>query len=131
LLDVYNRCPYSLCEVIEVKPGIGMTIVDLLRRRKYEIVERSASQTVKRGQILYCAPTQLAGINFNVAMSPYALRPIVKRDVLELRDWMTEEIGTERITTKHLLEFEGAIRGLYLYILKVMFRPPQILMVIR
>jgi hypothetical protein len=111
------RSPYSLCEVAEVQPGVGMTLFDLLRRIKYEVVERSASQSLKRGEIIYCATTHLAGISSNIGTSPYALRPTAKRDVLELRKWMMEESGSEKITDKQLHEFEADIRGLYLDIL--------------
>lgn len=120
------RCPYTLCEVVEVTPGVGMTQFDLLRRIKYEVIERSASQSLKRGEIIYCATTDVAGIRSNIATSPYALRPTAKRDVLELRKWMLDEIGNEKITAEHLHEFEYDIRALYLNILKGMFAPPRL-----
>jgi hypothetical protein len=120
------RCPYTLCEVVEVKPGVGMTQLDLLRRIKYEVVERSASQTLKRGEIIYCATTDVAGVSSNIGTSPYALRPTAKRDVLELRKWIMNEIGGEEITTEHLHEFEQDIRGLYLDHLQSMLTPPRL-----
>lgn len=120
------RCPYTLCEVVEVKPGVGMTQFDLLRRIKYEVTERSASQTLKRGEIIYCATTEVAGTKSNIGTSPYALRPTAKRDVLELRKWMLDKTGDEKITAEHLHEFEFDIRALYLSILKGMFTPPRL-----
>ena len=124
LLLSANRCPYTLCEVMEVKPGVGMTQFDLLRRIKYEVVERSASQTLKRGEIIYCATSEVEGLRSNVGTGPYALRPTAKRDVLELRKWIMDEIGSEEITIEHLHEFEYDIRGLYLNIVRGMFTPP-------
>ena len=118
--------PYTLCEAVEVKPGVGMTQFDLLRRIKYEVVERSASQTLKCGEIIYCATTDMAGIKSNIGTSPYALRPTAKRDVLELRKWILDEIGVDTITTEHLHEFEYDIRGLYLHLLRGMFSPPTL-----
>jgi hypothetical protein len=126
LLNSADRCPYTLCEVVEVKPGVGMTQFDLLRRIRYEVVERSASQTLKRGEIIYCATTNVAGIKSNIGTSPYALRPTAKRDVLELRNWIMEEIGSKEITTDHLHEFEENIRGLYLDNLQSMLMPPRL-----
>ena len=120
------RCPYTLCEVVEVNPGVGMTQFDLLRRIKYEVIERSASQSLKQGEIIYCATTEIGGIRSNIATSPYALRPTAKRDVLELRKWMLGEIGNEKINAGHLHEFEYDIRALYLSILKGMFAPPRL-----
>lgn len=126
LLLSANRCPYTLCEVVEVTPGVGMTQFDLLRRIKYEVIERSASQELKRGEIIYCATTEVGGIKSNIGTSPYALRPIAKRDVLELRTWIIAETGREKLSAEHLHEFEYDIRGLYLEILKGMFTPPRL-----
>ncbi|MGH9957367.1 MAG: YecA family protein [Pyrinomonadaceae bacterium] len=120
------RKPYSLCEVVEVTPGVGLTLFDLLRRIRCEVIERSASHTLKRGEIIYCATTHLGEINSNIGTSPYALRPTAKRDILELRKWMIDEVGSETITAEHLHEFAADVRGLYLDSLKAMFRPPQL-----
>jgi hypothetical protein len=60
-----------LCEVVELTPGVGMTLFDLLRRVKYDVIERSASQTLKQGEIIYCATTHLDGISSNIGTSPY------------------------------------------------------------
>ena len=120
------RCPYTLCEVIEVRPGVGMTQFDLLRRIKYEVIERTASQTLQRGHIIYCATTEVAGFKSNMGTSPYPLRPTSKRDVLELRKWMIDEIGSAEITPEHLHEFEREIRGVYLDSLNAMLTPPRL-----
>ena len=120
------RVPFTLCEIVEVKPGAGMTQFDLLRRTKYEVIERSASQTIKRGEIIYCATTEINGVRSNLATSPYALRPTSKLDVLRLRKWMVEEVASEELTAEDLCHFEAPIRRLYLTHLKAMFTPPQI-----
>lgn len=120
------RRPYSLCEVVELTPGVGITLFDLLGRVRYEVLERSASQTLKRGEIIYCATTHLDGITSNIGTGPYALRPTAKRDVLELRKWIIDESGSDQLTETHLDEFAVDIRGLYLDTLATMFRPPQL-----
>jgi len=71
-----TKAPYSLCEVQELTPGVGMTLFDLFRRVKHEVIERTASQTLKKGEIIYCATTHLDGVISNVGTGPYALRPI-------------------------------------------------------
>ena len=120
------KAPFTLCEIAEVRPGLGMRQFDLLRRIEYEVMERSASQTLKRGEIIYCATTEINNLRSNLATSPYALRPTSKLDVLRLRKWMIEEIGTEEITNEHLREFEADIRRLYLAHLQSMFTPPRL-----
>src|SRR5882762_1518501 len=126
LLRSSVRCPYTLSEVVEVKPGVGLILFDLLRRIKYEVVERSASETLKRGEIIYCATSEVAGFRSNVGTGPFALRPTAKRNVLDLRKWMIDELGNHSIKTEHLHEFEYDIRALYLNILRGMFTPPQL-----
>ena len=120
-----TKAPYSLCEVQELTPGVGMTLFDLFRRVKHEVIERTASQTLKKGEILYCATTHLDGVISNVGTSPYALRPIAKRDILALRKWMIDESGAAELTADHLVEFEADIRSFYLDTVLAMFRPPQ------
>jgi hypothetical protein len=121
------QTPYSLCEVVELTPGVGMTLFDLIRRIKYDVLERSASQTLKKGEIIYCATTHLDGISSNIGTSPYALRPLAKRDILEFRKWMIDESGAAELTADHLVEFEADIRSLYLDTVIAMFRPPQLM----
>src|SRR5215216_630771 len=104
-----------------------MTLFDLFRRVKHEVIERSASQTLQKGEILYCATTHLDGITSNIGTSPYALRPIAKRDILELQKWMIDESGAAELTADHLVEFEADIRSFYLDTVLAMFLPPQLM----
>ena len=121
LLRTSIRCPYTLCEVTEVKPGVGMRLLDLFRRIEFEVIEHAASQTLKRGEIIYCATSEMWGITANVGTAPFALRPTAKVDVFNLRKWMIAQSATEEITSMHLHEFELDIRGLYLNLLAGMF----------
>jgi hypothetical protein len=126
LLRSAIRVPYTLCEIVEVKPGAGMVQFDLLRRVAYEVVERSASQTIRRGEIIYCATTETNGLRSNLATSPYALRPTAKGDILRLRKRILDQTGADEITTNDLHEFEPDIRQLYLDHLESMFTPPRL-----
>ena len=127
ILTAANRCPFSLCEITEVRPGDGMKLRDLLRNEAFDVIERSASKVLKRGEIIYCATMHLANRFTNIATSPIALPPINKRNVLELRDAIAVDARGEPISSKHLLEFEFDIRGVYLDIVKQLFNPqPQV-----
>lgn len=118
--------PYSLCEVVELIPGAGMTLFDLLRRVRYQVPERMASQLLKKGEIIYCATANLKGLTSNISTGPYALRPTAKRDVLELRKWIIEETACPDIKEDDLISFEPDIRTFYLDTVKAMFRPPKL-----
>ena len=121
-----NQAPYSLCEVQELTPGASMSLFDLLRGIKYDVIERTASRTLKKGEIIYCATTHLDGITSNIGTSPFALRPLAKRNVMELRKWLIDESGAAELTADHLVEFEADIRSFYLVTLAAMLAPPQL-----
>lgn len=123
LLSGSNRCPFTFCEVVEVKPGVGLKQFDLLRRLEYEVIEHAASQTLIRGDIIYCATTRIGEVSSNIATGPYALRPTAKRDVLELRSWILADSDDDKITDGHLEDYEADIRGLYLDWVKQMLNP--------
>lgn len=120
------RCPYTLSEVIEVQPGSGFVLFDLLRRIQYGVVERTASQTLKRGEIIYCATSEVRGLRSNVGTGPYALRPTAKRNVVELRKWILGQTGADELTAEDLLDFEADIRSLYLTQIEAKLRPPRL-----
>ena len=120
------QTPYTFGEVLEVRPGAGMKLRDLLRERVYEIIEHAASQTLKRGEILYCAPTECQQIVSNLATSPYPLPAISKVDVLNLRNEILEGLGHDTLNDDDLLEFEDDIRTLYLDLFAEQFAPPHL-----
>jgi hypothetical protein len=126
LLASSIRSPFSLCEVVAVKPGVSIQFFDLLRRTQYTAAERTASTVLRRGEIVYCAVSYLKGAKSCVAMGPYALPPTAKLEVLDLRDWMTGETGKARVTAGTLDEFEYAIRELYLDKVRAMLAPPAV-----
>lgn len=121
------RCPYTFCEARDVRPGVGFTLFDLLRRIQYEVVERTASQTVMNGEIIYCATSELRGFRSNIGTGPYPLRPTSKMHVLKLREWIVNETGSEKIMSEDLLEFEDEIRWLYLDLAAQRLAPPVLL----
>jgi len=116
----FRHCAYSLCEVVEANPGVGMTQFDLLRRVKYDVTEVDASRRVKPGEIIFCAPTELDGLKLNIGMGPYALPPNAKQEILELRKWIVDLLEREDLTADDLQEFAEDVRGLYLDLLSEM-----------
>ena len=105
---------YSLCEVVHTKPGVGMHLRDLFTNEEWEIAERSASQTLHAGHIIYCAVMEQSGVFSNLATGPYELRPTVKRGVLELRSDLLKAVRKRKFTRGQLILCESDIRNLYL-----------------
>jgi hypothetical protein len=99
---------------------------DLLREREYQVIEQAASQTLKCGEILYCAPTEWRQVTSNLAISPYPLPAISKVELLNLRNEILEGLDHDTLNDDDLLEFEDDIRTLYLDLFAEQFAPPHI-----
>ncbi len=128
LLTSSNRCPFSLCEVVDIKPGENLRrLFDLMRRIEYDVIERTSSYQLKRGEIIYCATSNHKGFKTNVASGPYALQATSKLGVNRLRRTIMEEFSKDKITAHTLHEFEPEIRKFYLDTLCSRFAPPTIL----
>ena len=121
-----GRALYSLCEVVETKPGIGMVLRDLLMNTEYEVVERTSSRTLQAGHIIYCATMEIDNIKSNLATGPYALRPTTKSEVLELRKEILRVSKKRKFTDELLIAFEADIRTLYLSHVYKMLSPPRL-----
>lgn len=125
-LESADQALYSLCEVVESKPGIGMVLRDLLMNTEYEVLERSASRTLHAGHIIYCATMEISNIKSNLATGPYALRPTTKSEVLALRKEILRVSKKRKFTDELLIAFEADIRTLYLNHVYEMLSPPRL-----
>ena len=121
-----GRALYSLCEVVQTKPGISMVLRDLLTQAEYEVVERTSSRTLHPGHIIYCATMEIDDIKSNLATGPYALRPTTKSEVLELRKEILRVSKRRKFTDELLIAFEADIRNLYLNHVYKMLSPPRL-----
>lgn len=127
ILMAANRCPFSFCEVMTVQPGSGMRVRDLFRDHEFDLVEHTGSQALKRGEIVFCATMHLPNHFANISTGPYALPPIYKKDILELKSKIAKNSRKKEITDKVLREFDTDIRGTYLEIVKhLLNQRPQI-----
>ena len=59
----WAAAPVSLYEVDEITPGEGMTLKDLLRRRRLEVVEKAATESLQRWDVLFARVAEMEGIN--------------------------------------------------------------------
>jgi hypothetical protein len=109
-----SRCRFSFYSVLEVERGRGLRLLDILTRRAVSVVDRSASETVRRGAILYARVLTLDGLSIIHGSSPFAIPPIHYGRIIDLRDELAEE--GQVLTEEDLREFEIEIRELYLEI---------------
>ena len=125
-LDAAIGLPYSMCEILEVKPAVGMKVRDLFTMETYEVSERVASEFLKKGQIIYCANIEVNKIRWSLGIAPLPLRPTSKKIIFELRDEITEFLEKQKLTEMDVVQFESEIRTLYIGLLVEMLVPPTL-----
>lgn len=84
-LESLLSAPFTFFEVVSCDPGAKMTLRDLLTRQEHVVTERSASQAVKRGDLLFGQVALIEGLTMFEAFNGYAIPPIEKALVIDLR----------------------------------------------
>lgn len=105
---------YSFYEVMDIKPGIGMTQFDLLRNVTHFVTDPVVSSTLELGHIIYSSAIEWSGITGNHSVGPYVLAAAFKPEVLRLRRILLAQTGQREITDEDLVVYESDIRWLYL-----------------
>ena len=126
-LDAAAGVPFSLCEVLEFKPLVGMRLRDLFTREEFEVVDRASTLDLDTGDIIYCAIIEMDEMKSALAISPFPLAPSAKKVILELRKEITDFVERDKLTGMDLAEFDSEIRSLYFELLHEMLSPPAIL----
>ena len=123
ILNAADRCPFSFCEVVAIHPGTGMRLRDLMTDGEFEISERTASQSLQVGHIIFCATMYFANRFSNIATAPYPLPPIYKNEVLKLRKFIESDAGKKALRFEEMLVYGDTIRETYLDIVRQLFNP--------
>jgi hypothetical protein len=88
--------PFSWFCVVEVRPGDGLTLRDLLLDREIAVADRGASSTCNKGEIICAKILRFEGISLLAGAVPTKLPPILRPMVTEM---------AERVRTLFLAEF--------------------------
>ena len=109
-----SRCRFSFYSTLAVEPGRGLRLSDILTQREVSVIDRSASETVRRGSILYARTLTLDGLSIIHGCSSFEIPPIHRGRIIDLRE---RRVGRGRVLTlEQLGQFEAEIRELYLEI---------------
>ena len=111
-IEAVRREPFSFYEVIESNPGLGLRVRDILREVESQVIERTASGTLQKGDVLYGRVASLSGISMFEGIGSVALPPSWKTELVRLRRDLREKAGT--ITTQALREASVDLRRMYL-----------------
>lgn len=114
-IEATLHAPYSFFQTLEVDPGAGLTLRDILRRRNFNVQERSASTMLERGHILFARLVELDNVCFFMGISSYIIPPRYLEWVLNIRSFLEskEEISGGSLASESLLRYEEDLREIY------------------
>ena len=126
ILDLSIYTPLSFYEVLQCKPGFGMRLRDIFLGTEVEVEEHAGSQSMQPGSIVYAQLCRLPEVTALSRLAPYALRPGLKAELVELRAWMRRKAAKQNreLGEADLVLHEEKLREQYLNARDAMFAPP-------
>ena len=112
---------FSFYEIARSDPGRGVRLRDIITGAETEVAERSASQTMQAGDILFGQVAGTGDLVLLEACSPYAIAPIHKPRIIELRKHIAS--SGDPTGPGLLREWDPELRELYLDIIDRILEP--------
>jgi SEC-C motif/Protein of unknown function (DUF2384) len=127
-LEQATTQPLSFFEVLWSEPGERIRLRDILIGGETEVVERSASRMVQRGDIVYAQIWNLGTLSILGCTAPTLIPPGWKAEVIGLRKQLRKKIAKQNrdLTPDDLVLRQDAIRLKYLTIRGGLYTPPQL-----
>jgi len=118
--------PVSFHLITGVDPGHSIDVEDLLTGTTRTLLERSASQTVQRGGVVFGRAITVGGISIMTGMGVTLLPPAWRIDIMRLRQRFEDATGP--LTRERVLLLDDVLRRYYLTIADQIFNPapPQL-----
>jgi len=112
-LEACLATPFGFHEILDCQPGIGFTAKDVFSGALLNVRERSASSTLKDGEIIFGQVVPVQSIAMVEAVSPFSFPPIFKTHLIHVRQ------------RSELREHPDlALRGLYFSLAETYLHPP-------
>src|SRR5438445_10146082 len=126
LLDQAKTKLLSFYEVVWNEPGERVLVRDVLIGGETEVIERSGSQDLRPGDLLFAQIWYEPELAVFGSSAPLRIPPDKKIEVIELRKKLKRRIAKQnRYLTPHdLLRYAELIRATYLDIRDRLFLPP-------
>ena len=124
LIEAINRKPYSFWEVLSVDQGKGMGLKDALTGTPIAVEERSGSQYVQIGDLLFGRAVSVDGVGMLIGLAPTLIPPGRKADIIRLRKRLQK--GSPPITDDTLSNWALEIREFFFSIDRALHTAPQL-----
>lgn len=105
--------PFGFHEILDCQPGIGFTTKDVFNGTVLNVRERSASSTLRDGEIIFGQVVLVESFGMLEAVSPFSFPPIFKTHLIHVRQ--------RRELREHP---DLALRGLYFSLAETYLNPP-------
>jgi SEC-C motif len=112
-LEACLAAPFGFNEIFDCKPGVGFVARDVFTGVELDVRERSASSTLKSGDIIFGQVVPVEGIAMLEAVSPFSFPPIFKTHLIQVRQ--SDELRDHP---------DLALRGLYFMLAESYLNPP-------
>jgi hypothetical protein len=111
-LDLIVDTPHSFFEVAHVTPGRRIELRDLFLDTRHDVIERTASHALRKGEIIYARVLPLSGFSLLMGGGAIPLPAAEKPTILACRDELRGLFGT--LSSFALLGSSDTLRGTYL-----------------
>jgi hypothetical protein len=88
-MEACMAAPFSFHEVLRCEPGRGFRLRDVLTGTEAEVLERSGSEGVEPGELLYAKIVSVEGVALMETCAPVLIPPQEKIQLIELRRKMS------------------------------------------
>jgi hypothetical protein len=126
ILEEAINQPLSFYEVVRCDPGEGVVVRDVLVGGETQVIERTASQSLRPGDIAYGQLCKLPEVTTFGRLAPFAIPPGSKGSIVRLRTWLRKRIAkhNRELIPADLIRYREKVRTTYLDIRDGMRRPP-------
>jgi hypothetical protein len=114
--------PVSFHLITAADPGQSIDLEDLLTGDTCRVVERSASQTVRRGGVVFARTVTVDGVSIMVGSGAALLPPTYRINIQEMRAILAGD-ADRHLTTEAVLALDDELRRFYLSIADQVFNP--------
>jgi hypothetical protein len=122
--EASNRVSYRFFEVLKVDPGKWVHLKDVLTGAEHTVQERSGSQYMQSGDLLFGRVIAVDQVRMFVGLAPYVIPPAFKVGLIELRNRL--KAGKPELTEADIEAGEVEIRRVYLETDYHLNHPPTI-----
>jgi hypothetical protein len=84
-LEACLAAPFGFHEILDCKPSVGFVARDVFTGAQFNVRERSASSTLKNGDIIFGQVVSIQAIAMLEAVSPFGFPPIFKTHLIHVR----------------------------------------------